>query len=207
MSEPEVYLDESGVRRIRNKELVLPIIFGTQAWWLGKKQSQDYSTHRWTVYVRGPNFEDLSRFISKVTFELHPTFSVPKRLVEQQPFEVTESGWGEFDINITLHFSSDSEDKSFSFVHRLQFYEGENVQQTTKKPVINEVYEEVVFVDPCESFYKRVTSVIPGPAPELSCKAFCPPVDDREEIERYNSARARVAAMVVDVKRDFDSNR
>ncbi len=39
---------------------------------------------------------DYSRL--QVQFDLHPTFATPVRVVETQPFEVTEHGWGEFDI-------------------------------------------------------------------------------------------------------------
>lgn len=35
-------------------------------------------------------------------FELHPSFAVPVRALEQQPFEVTESGWGEFDVLVKV---------------------------------------------------------------------------------------------------------
>lgn len=32
----------------------------------GARQSTDYSTHKWTVYMRGPNNEDLTHILSKV---------------------------------------------------------------------------------------------------------------------------------------------
>lgn len=38
----------------------------------------------------------------QVTFELHHTFLNPNRVIEVQPYEVTESGWGEFDINVIV---------------------------------------------------------------------------------------------------------
>lgn len=39
---------------------------------------------------------------AQVTFELHHTFTNPHRVCLQAPYEVTEQGWGEFDINITV---------------------------------------------------------------------------------------------------------
>ena len=40
--------------------------------------------------------------MTQVVFELHPSFTVPIRALEQQPFELTESGWGEFEVNIKV---------------------------------------------------------------------------------------------------------
>lgn len=45
---------------------------------LGKK-SDETATHRWKLYVRGPRNEDLSSFILKVAFILHPSFPEPVR--------------------------------------------------------------------------------------------------------------------------------
>ncbi len=39
-----------------------------------------------------------------MTFGLHESFQNPKRDIEFPPYELTEVGWGEFDIVITLHF-------------------------------------------------------------------------------------------------------
>lgn len=41
---------------------------------------------------------------SQVTFVLHESFTTPKRDVEFPPYELTEVGWGEFDIIVTVHF-------------------------------------------------------------------------------------------------------
>lgn len=32
-----------------------------------------------TVFVRGPNDEDLTAFVSKIIFSLHPSFAIPVR--------------------------------------------------------------------------------------------------------------------------------
>ena len=45
---------------------------------LGKKLEES-ATHRWILYIRGPNDEDLSCFIEKVVFVLHPSFNPPIR--------------------------------------------------------------------------------------------------------------------------------
>jgi hypothetical protein len=55
-----------------------PIIYGSIAYWMGKKADPE-KTHQWTCYVRGPNNENLSHFIKKVVFNLHSSFEKPKR--------------------------------------------------------------------------------------------------------------------------------
>jgi YEATS domain-containing protein 4 len=54
------------------------------------------------VYVRDPENRDLSHVVDKVVFKLHDSFEKPVRVVEAPPFELTETGWGEFEIGITV---------------------------------------------------------------------------------------------------------
>ena len=79
----------------------LQIVYGSIAFYLGKK-ADEFSTHRWTLYIRGPNHEDLSVVISKVIFQLHASFAKPIRELTSPPFEVTECGWGEFEAQIRI---------------------------------------------------------------------------------------------------------
>ena len=101
---------EGGKKRMRDTELVVPVCYGTCAYWLGKK-ADEYHSHKWTVYLRGPEHEDLSHAIQKVVFNLHPSFKEPVRVLEKPPYEVTETGWGEFEIGITVHFAEDAGEK------------------------------------------------------------------------------------------------
>lgn len=64
-------------------------------------------SHKWTVYVRGATNEDLGVVVKRVIFQLHPSFNNPMRVVDSPPFELTECGWGEFEISISLFFHSD----------------------------------------------------------------------------------------------------
>ena len=38
----------------------------------------------------------------QVVFRLHESFKTPLREVQSQPYELTEHGWGEFDIGATV---------------------------------------------------------------------------------------------------------
>ncbi|KAF8314748.1 yeats-domain-containing protein [Clavulina sp. PMI_390] len=115
-----------------------PIIYGNSAHPIPKAErdssaNPDHS-HRWTVAVRsaasfmgdtvdgvGGN-DDLSYFIKRVTFRLHETYPQPTRSIEKPPFEVTETGWGEFEINIKIQFVAEAGEKTISFMHHLKLH-------------------------------------------------------------------------------------
>ncbi len=85
---------------------------GYHIWLMWKLISKcRFKSHKWTVYVRGANNEDLGVVIKRVVFQLHPSFSNPTRTVEGPPFELSEAGWGEFEIGITIFFQSDVAEK------------------------------------------------------------------------------------------------
>ena len=106
--ERATFVDDRGITRVRDAEYVLPVCVGTVGFWLGKKASEEKS-HRWTVYVRGARGLDISHAIDRVTFRLHPSFTNPERVLSAPPFELTETGWGEFDIGVVLHFRPDAQ--------------------------------------------------------------------------------------------------
>lgn len=82
------------------------------------------NTHRWTIYLRSWTNEDMSYFIKKVVFNLHPSFgdrakrSTSRVLclclhddvaVEAAPFEIEDVGWGEFEVHIRVYFQDVTE--------------------------------------------------------------------------------------------------
>lgn len=143
-------------KRLKDVEICVPIVYGTIAFWLGRKASETQS-HKWSVYVRGATNEDLGVVIKRAVFQLHPSFENPVRVVESPPFELSECGWGEFEIAISLFFHNDVCEKQLDLYHHLKLYsEDESGPQSTKKPVVVETYNEIVFPDPSESFYARV---------------------------------------------------
>ncbi|PKA48784.1 hypothetical protein AXF42_Ash018726 [Apostasia shenzhenica] len=174
---------EKKVKGLKDVEISFPIAYGTISFWLGKKASE-YNSHKWTVYVRGATNEDLSVIVKRAVFQLHPSFNNPTRAVESPPFELSESGWGEFEIAISLFFHSDVCDKQLDLYHQLKLYpEDDNGPQSTKKPVVVETYDEIVFSEPSEAFFGRVqnhpAAIIPRlpaglnlPQPGLFCHYF-----------------------------------
>lgn len=133
-AESKYVMGKKGERRIRDVELCLPICVGTVSFWQGKK-ADEYNAHKWTVYVRSPVNEDLSPAVKKVVFHLHHSFQEPVREVTEQPFELTETGWGEFEINVHVHFADEAMEESFQIAHGLQLFHKNNESLSTKKPV------------------------------------------------------------------------
>lgn len=178
---------KSVMKKLKDVEISLPVVYGNIAFWLGKKASE-YQSHRWTVYVRGATNEDLSVMVKRVVFQLHSSFNNPTRIVESPPFELSESGWGEFEIAITLHFHSDVCDKPLHLYHHLKLYpEDESGPMSTKKPVVVESYDEVVFTEPSEGFFARVQNHPAVTVPRLPAGFSLPPpvpVDDLDRRKR-----------------------
>ncbi|CAN0554902.1 unnamed protein product, partial [Ectocarpus sp. 12 AP-2014] len=99
------------------------------------------------VFVRGPNGEDISYFVSKVVFTLHPSFAEATRGrlvfdmlcgadvdITSPPFEVTEMGWGEFEAKMTMHFK-DPNEKPVDVLHQLRLYHDPATGTTQPKKV------------------------------------------------------------------------
>ncbi|OIV94840.1 hypothetical protein TanjilG_22037 [Lupinus angustifolius] len=174
-------------KRLKDVEICVPIVYGTIAFYLGRKASESQS-HKWTVYVRGASNEDLGAVIKKVVFQLHPSFNNPTRVIESPPFELSECGWGEFEIHITLFLQNDACDKQLDLYHHLKLYpEDESGPQSTKKPVVVESYNEIVFPEPSDGFLARVLNHPAVIVPRLPAGLNLPspmPIDTMNDKER-----------------------
>lgn len=108
--------------RLSNTTTCLPIAYGSIAFYLGPK-ADEYRTHKWTLYVRSPDpTYDISAAISKVIFQLHPSFPQPTRELSEPPYEVTETGWGEFEASIRIVWKEDAEERSTIVTHGIKLY-------------------------------------------------------------------------------------
>ncbi|KAH3901412.1 related to Protein AF-9 homolog [Saccharomycodes ludwigii] len=116
-------------KRIKKLAISKPIVYGNTAKKLEESARTDYipkeHTHLWTVFVKSPTIngdQDLTKYIKKVIFKLHETYPNSIRTIEQPPFEVTETGWGEFEINIKIVFQDGSNEKIINFYHLLRLH-------------------------------------------------------------------------------------
>lgn len=171
-------------KQLKDAEISVPIVFGSIAFWLGKKASE-FQSHKWTVYVRGATNEDLGVVVKRAVFQLHASFNNPTRVLESPPFEVSESGWGEFEIAITLHFHSDICEKPLHLFHHLKLYpEDESGSMSTKKPVVMESYDEIVLTEPSEVFFARVQNHPAVIVPRLPPGFSLPPPVPTEDVDK-----------------------
>ncbi|TQD80936.1 hypothetical protein C1H46_033506 [Malus baccata] len=138
--------------------------------------------------VRGATNEDLGVVVKRVIFQLHPSFNNPMRVIDSPPFELTECGWGEFEISISLFFHNDVCERQLDLYHHLKLYtEDESGPQSTKKPVVVESYDEIVFPDPLEACFARVQNHPAVILPRLPADFNLPnpvPIDQQNDKER-----------------------
>lgn len=131
----------------QNEVIVKPFVYGSIAMFLGRKGQQSNS-YKWCVYVRGVDNENISNFIKEVQFTLHDSFENKVRIKSQWPFELYETGWGEFDIKIKI-FLVDESIKPLEVIHPLKLFpQQSHIAPSSKRPVINENYDEIIFVNP-----------------------------------------------------------
>lgn len=63
--------------------------------------------------------------------------------LEAPPFEVTENGWGEFEVLIKIYFKVPST-KTVTLRHFLKLFPGEDTLVLNKKILVKETYDEFV---------------------------------------------------------------
>ncbi|KAI6130248.1 yeats family protein [Pisolithus croceorrhizus] len=182
--------------RVRGVTIHRPIIYGNTATVLTAAERETCPfpdhTHRWTLAVRSAasapdsdivgGADDLSYFIKRVTFKLHDTYSNPTRNFDKPPFELSETGWGEFEIQIRVHFVAESGEKPITLYHHLKLHpwsltfpapgtepEIPSPENAAKfGPVHSWQYDEIVFTDPFQSFLTLLTAHPPTPLPRTS---------------------------------------
>lgn len=78
-------------------------------------------THEWRLYLRpfDPH-DDISSYVKAVRFHLHPSYK-PNDVVrvEEKPFELAMTGWGEFPALLEVIFT-DPKNKPVEFVHYIR---------------------------------------------------------------------------------------
>ncbi|KAI0268139.1 yeats family protein [Gloeopeniophorella convolvens] len=224
--------------RVKGLSIYRPIIYGNTAIVLTPEEREAHPshehTHRWTVAVRSAasaedsdivgGADDLAYFIRRVTFKLHETYPNPSRNIDKPPFEVTETGWGEFEIQIRITFIPEAGEKPILLYHHLKLHpwtaSGADMEAPPPAdvaaqfgPVHSWQYDEIVFTDPFQQFLNTLTAHAPTPLPKTrrkpipfnssnpgsleASKGGVPEFSatmEKEEIQRFEDARKQVIA-------------
>lgn len=152
---PEVVQEPGG--RVKGLTIVKPIVYGNVARYFGKKREEDGHTHQWTVYVKPYKNEDMSTYVKKVHFKLHESYPIQNRVVTKPPYEVTETGWGEFEIVIKIYFA-DTTERPVTVYHILKLFQSETNIMLGKKQLVTESYDELIFSEPTMLMQQLLTS-------------------------------------------------
>ncbi|XP_026747692.1 YEATS domain-containing protein 4 [Trichoplusia ni] len=150
--------------RVKGLVIVKPIIYGNIARYFGKKREEDGHTHQWTVYVKPYANEDMSAYIKKVHFKLHESYANPNRIIAKPPYELTETGWGEFEIVIKIYFH-DPNERPVTLYHILKLFQSPVTEggapPVVGRALVSESYEEIVFQEPTQLMQHLLNSVKP----------------------------------------------
>lgn len=174
-------------------------------------------THSWTIFVRDPTVANDLSIIKKVVFKLHDTIKNPLRTVEEPPFEITETGWGEFEVIIKVFFQPEANEKPVQFFHHLKLHpynnltgiahkDGgvvENEGDTKDKTVKSILYDEFIFNEPTEDFFYMLTDK-PGhllQEKKSEENVFSEELE-QEELFKINRALEKVENMVLKMERE-----
>lgn len=153
-----------------------PIIHGNLSrYFKCGKRPGDNHTHQWTVYLR-PYYQNdpilSTHFVKKVVFKLHDSYPQHLRsFTEGPPYEITETGWGEFDIVIRIYWKDSTERTPLTIYHPLKLFcadKPEN-QDIIKglRPHVNEYYDEIIFNHPSQAIQKSVINNLPPIPPQI----------------------------------------
>ncbi|CAI2351730.1 unnamed protein product [Caenorhabditis sp. 36 PRJEB53466] len=143
------------VERMKKKNIVKPIVYGNTATSFGVKRDSDSHTHQWTVFLRPYMAEDPTKWIRKVQFKLHESYANPYRVIEKPPYEVTETGWGEFEIQIRIYFV-DPMEKPITAFHYLRLFQPTITLPSGNSIVCMEFYDEIIFQEPTVQMYRAL---------------------------------------------------
>lgn len=103
----------------------------------------------WTAYVRGTEGRDIDTFVEKVVFHLPDSFPFPKRVIEQAPFQLSETSLTSFMMTIDVYFKCTQQTK-MTFNHNL------TVKLNSALSVVN--VEKLTFSKPTLLFRQKLLS-------------------------------------------------
>jgi YEATS domain-containing protein 4 len=125
------------------------VVVGHLARRLAKQTEQ--KTHHWELFLYSPTGEDMTKWVEKVVFKLHESFTPPSRTLAKEPYRVAEDGWGEFDAAVEIFPKCSF---SVTLIHFLSFPPG----GSRKPAIIIRREAKVVFRNPPPLLYEGLTA-------------------------------------------------
>ncbi len=155
-------------KRVKNCKILRNFLIGNEAHVLPypgyANPPPDGHTKAWKVYVRPlPNAPDMTTWLKKVQFKLHHTYADASRTIEAPgPFEVQETGYGEFGVEIRLYFAQESGEKAVYREHYLCLApygsDEQKALQEKENKTVAERLETIEFNEPTQDFFRILTS-------------------------------------------------
>lgn len=150
-------------------------------------------THDWVVFVRGPESCDISHFVDKVVFHLHESFTKPKRVLKDPPYQVAEAGYGSFFLPIEVYFKNKEEPRKLRFDYDLF------LPVYGSPPIDNIRSEALTFKNPTDEFRRKLVKgggIVSGLATTNGLSSSSPPgnsIASQHSIERRNGKGANTS--------------
>lgn len=94
----------------------------------------------------------MGAYIKKVHFKLHESYTNPNRIVTKAPYELTETGWGEFEIVIKIYFHDPNERPVSTNKNSDIYLITDKLNRTFKKKIKKKPY-----LGPCSVGYTQST--------------------------------------------------
>lgn len=153
-------------KRVKGVKIVRHFIIGNEAYVLPHPDfpnPPEGHTKGWKVYVRPlPNGPDMTTWLKKCQFKLHMTYENPSRTIEEPPWEVKETGYGEFGVELRLYFSPESSEKALYREHYLVLgaygTEEQQARQLRENKIVAERLETIEFNEPTSEFFRSLTA-------------------------------------------------
>lgn len=194
---------DSGGRQ-KGVTIIKPIVYGNISRALPEPLDNKH-THQWTCYIKPYKNEEMS-YVKKVSFKLHESYGPQaEKVMTAPPFEVQETGWGEFELIIKIYFV-DPNERPVTIYHHLRLFNHDPdnptaVPQIVKnKNVVSEHYDEIVFQDP-SLMMSQILNAAPKP---FTTAPFRHEVDfeskDKKTLCDIASAKKKVKAEITVLK-------
>lgn len=160
-------------KRNKGTQVVRPFIVGSTAVPFNETTNPkpagvpENHTHTWRVFVKGLEGTDITYWVRRIQFKLHESIPNHVRMIEGEPgkpFIVSDTGWGEFEVAIKLYYINESGEKPQTLYHYLRLHPYGRTEEEKQQMIMENgevrswVYEEQLFNEPYDAFYRVLTS-------------------------------------------------